>query len=146
VRRGGARLLILRVLAAGPSHGYTIARDIAKMFENAYEPSPGVIYPTLQWLEDVGYVHGSRVAGRVEYAITSSGRSFLRAHEKELALTLEAFQAVRQDRSRPIARSAARLQRTILIYLPELSLEDRVKVAKILDDARARVTRLAEKP
>jgi DNA-binding PadR family transcriptional regulator len=144
MRRGGARLLILRVLADGPRHGYTIAQEIAKMSASAYEPSPGVIYPTLQWLHDLGYVRSTRGVGRVEYAITTSGRAYLRAHPKELALVEEALRTEPTDRSGPIARSAARLQRAILVYLPELSDDDRAKVAKILDEARERVTRLVE--
>jgi hypothetical protein len=44
----------------------------------------------------------------------------------------------------PILRSARRLQRTIVVYLPEMSSERRAEVANVLDDARARIEGMME--
>jgi DNA-binding PadR family transcriptional regulator len=74
IRRGTARLLVLHVLSVGPMHGYKVAKEISAMFDGTYVPSAGVIYPTLQWLEDQGYVKGSRVNDTTNYAISESGK------------------------------------------------------------------------
>lgn len=53
---GELRLLILAMIAARPRHGYEIIKEIGDRFEGDYIPSPGVVYPTLSWLEDMGYI------------------------------------------------------------------------------------------
>ncbi len=144
MRRGAARLLILKVLCEGPRHGYAVAQDVSKMFGRDYEPSPGLVYPTLQWLEDGEYVRGAREGGKIVYAITPGGRDFLADHRAELDGVLDSARKWSATRARPLARSAARLERTVLLYLPEMSEARRAAVARILDDARACVTRLME--
>ncbi len=47
----------------------------------SYSPSPGVIYPTLSWLEDMGYAAvESEATGRKRYRITAEGEAFLAAN------------------------------------------------------------------
>jgi DNA-binding PadR family transcriptional regulator len=86
-RRGGRlfdygelRLLVLALIAQAPAHGYELIRTIEDRFGGAYTPSPGVIYPTLSWLADMGYASVERDGGRKSYAITDEGRSFLEAN------------------------------------------------------------------
>src|SRR5271169_6179913 len=52
---GELRLLVLAMIAEQPRHGYEIIKLIEERFGGSYTPSPGVIYPTLSWLEDMGY-------------------------------------------------------------------------------------------
>src|SRR5262245_17752487 len=52
---GELRLLILALIAEAPSHGYELIKSIEERFGGSYTPSPGVIYPTLSWLDDMGY-------------------------------------------------------------------------------------------
>lgn len=144
MRRGAARLLILKVLTEGPHHGYTIARRISELFRGEYDPSPGVIYPTLQALEDVGQVRSARSEGRVVYAITPAGRAELARHRTDLALVLRGAGVPGHDPARPIARAADRLRRVLLFYLPEMSTAQRVRVARMLDAARVGISRLME--
>jgi len=144
LRRGAARLLVLKALAESPRHGYSVAQRISELFRGEYDPSPGVIYPTLQALEDVGHVLGDRRGGKVEYTITATGRAYLAAHRRELALVLRGAGVPGNDPARPLARAAERLRRTILVYLPEMSAAQRTRVATILDRARAEVTSLVE--
>src|ERR671921_750563 len=56
VDRGGVKILVLSVLRDGPKHGYEVMRAIEQRTGSAYSPSPGVVYPTLQLLEDMGHV------------------------------------------------------------------------------------------
>lgn len=83
-RRGGRlfdygelRLLVLALIAEQPAHGYELIKTIEDRFGGSYTPSPGVIYPTLAWLEDMGYATVEAQAGRKSYAITAEGSAFL---------------------------------------------------------------------
>jgi DNA-binding PadR family transcriptional regulator len=75
--KGDFKYVALYLLEEKPRHGYEIIRALAERFDGAYTPSPGVVYPTLQMLEDMGYVDATRQDGRKVYALTTSGRQFL---------------------------------------------------------------------
>ncbi|MFG6082940.1 SIP domain-containing protein [Paracoccus litorisediminis] len=77
---GDLRLLLLALIADGPSHGYELIRQIEARSAGRYVPSPGVIYPTLAWLEDMGFVAAMAESGRKSFAITDPGRAFLTAN------------------------------------------------------------------
>lgn len=76
--QGDLRYVVLRLLEEKPRHGYEIIKALEERFSGAYAPSPGVVYPTLQLLEDLGYariVPGNE--GRKVYEITDAGRAHL---------------------------------------------------------------------
>src|SRR6516164_11072660 len=87
-RRGGRffdygelRLVALAMIAEQPRHGYEIIKGIEERMAGSYSPSPGVIYPTLSWLEDMGYAAlETEEAGRKRYRITAEGEAFLLAN------------------------------------------------------------------
>lgn len=85
---GELRLLILAMIAERPRHGYQIIKAIEDRFAGAYSPSPGVVYPTLAWLEDMGYaLIEPEAGGRRLCRITAAGTVFLdenRAQADEL--------------------------------------------------------------
>ncbi|MFT3964829.1 MAG: PadR family transcriptional regulator [Sphingobium sp.] len=90
-RRGGRlfdygelRLLVLALLAENPAHGYELIKAIEERFGGSYTPSPGVIYPTLSWLDDMGYATVEAAEGsRKRYAVTAEGRTFLAANRDQ---------------------------------------------------------------
>jgi len=63
-----------------PRHGYELMRTIEEGMGGSYSPSPGVIYPTLSWLEDMGYARVEADSGRKSYAISEEGKVFLKAN------------------------------------------------------------------
>jgi DNA-binding PadR family transcriptional regulator len=77
---GELRLLILAMIAEQPRHGYELIKVIEERFGGSYTPSPGVIYPTLSWLDDMGYAVVEGEAGRKLYRITAEGEAFLTAN------------------------------------------------------------------
>jgi DNA-binding PadR family transcriptional regulator len=77
---GELRLLVLWMIEEQPRHGYELMRAIEERMGGSYSPSPGVIYPTLAWLEDMGYARVEAEGGRKSYAITEEGRAFLTAN------------------------------------------------------------------
>jgi DNA-binding PadR family transcriptional regulator len=80
---GDLRLVILHLIAEKPRHGYEIIKEIEEQVAGAYSPSPGVIYPTLTLLEELGYVTVSTGDGAKKlHAITAEGRAYLAANRR----------------------------------------------------------------
>jgi DNA-binding PadR family transcriptional regulator len=98
---GELRLLILAMIADKPSHGYELIKDIEERFGGVYVPSPGVIYPTLSWLEDMGYAAVvAEAGGRKRFSITSEGAAFLVANRQSADSLLERIGAARREDGR----------------------------------------------
>jgi DNA-binding PadR family transcriptional regulator len=69
------------MIAEQPRHGYELMKAIEERMGGSYSPSPGVIYPTLAWHEDMGYAAAeTENAGRRRYRITAEGEAFLTAN------------------------------------------------------------------
>ncbi len=82
---GALRLIVLGMIADAPRHGYELIRAIEERTGGGYSPSPGVIYPTLAWLEDMGYAIAEPEGGRKSYRLTGEGAAFLEANRPALA-------------------------------------------------------------
>lgn len=76
MRRGDMKFLLLEVLKEGPRHGYEIITELESRFRG-YRPSPGSVYPTLQMLEEGGFVTSREVDGKKVYTITDKGLKLL---------------------------------------------------------------------
>ena len=87
------KLVILRLLKEKPRHGYEIIKALEERMWGCYAPSPGVVYPTLQLLEDQGFVRGVETDGRKVYHITPDGEQFLEEHRGTLD---EIFERLRE--------------------------------------------------
>lgn len=74
---GDLKLLLLALIAEQPCHGYDLIRQIEGMFDGAYSPSPGVIYPTLTFLEESEMILGDALGGKKSYTITQVGQQSL---------------------------------------------------------------------
>jgi DNA-binding PadR family transcriptional regulator len=74
---GDLKLLLLALIADQPCHGYDLIRQIEGLFDGAYSPSPGVIYPTLTFLEESELITGDAEGGKKRYQITPAGQQFL---------------------------------------------------------------------
>jgi len=77
LQRGDLKYVILDLLKDKPRHGYDIIRELEERSYGFYKPSPGVIYPTLQMLEEMGYARSTEQEGKKVYAITEEGLKFL---------------------------------------------------------------------
>ncbi len=75
--RGDLKYMILELLRDRPMHGYEVMRALEETAHGAYKASPGSVYPTLQSLEDDGYVASEEKDGRKVYTITDGGLEFL---------------------------------------------------------------------
>lgn len=82
---GDLRLVILQLVAEKPRYGYEIIKAIEEKLAGAYSPSPGVVYPTLTMLEELGYATVSASEGSKKlYGITAEGTAFLEANRATL--------------------------------------------------------------
>jgi len=78
---GELRLVLLKLIADEPRHGYDLMRAIEELTGGGYSPSPGVVYPTLTMLEDMGYARAiPEEGGKKVYEITDEGRKYLAEH------------------------------------------------------------------
>jgi DNA-binding PadR family transcriptional regulator len=80
--QGQLRLVLLALIADAPRHGYELIKEIEDRIGGGYSPSPGVIYPTLTLLSELGLATVSETeGGRKLYAITEAGRAHLAENE-----------------------------------------------------------------
>jgi DNA-binding PadR family transcriptional regulator len=75
---GDLQLVLLALLAERPSHGYELIKALEERSGGFYVPSPGMIYPALTWLEEVGYASVAAEGAKKLYSITDSGRAYLK--------------------------------------------------------------------
>ncbi|HEY1427022.1 MAG TPA: PadR family transcriptional regulator, partial [Caulobacteraceae bacterium] len=76
--QGDLRFVIMKLISEQPRHGYEIIKEIEEKVGGAYSPSPGVIYPTLTLLEELGYVTVEAAeGGKKLYRITEAGEAAL---------------------------------------------------------------------
>jgi len=79
---GDLRYVLLGLIAERPRHGYELIKAIEEKFGGMYSPSPGVIYPTLTLLEELGYIRPDSAEGpRKQFVITPEGAAFLAANQ-----------------------------------------------------------------
>jgi DNA-binding PadR family transcriptional regulator len=83
-QKGDLKYILLVLIKNHPRHGYDIIRELEEQSFGFYKPSPGVIYPTLQMLEEMGYIEASDQEGKKVYSITGRGLEFL-SQKKDIA-------------------------------------------------------------
>jgi DNA-binding PadR family transcriptional regulator len=81
---GGLRFVLLQLIADKPSHGYELIKAIEERLGGRYSPSPGIVYPTLTLLEELGCVSVDTAdgGGRKRYTVTDGGKNFLAANRE----------------------------------------------------------------
>lgn len=147
---GDLRLVILHLIAEKPRHGYEIIKAIEEQVAGAYSPSPGVIYPTLTLLEELGYVTVSTGDGAKKlHEITTEGRTFLDANRRAvdalLARMAETSRAHGGGTAPQILRAMENLKLALRLRLSRgpLSEEQINAVAALIDAAATGVEQIS---
>src|SRR5881394_4673711 len=148
---GDMKYVILKLLRDKPRHGYEIMKDLEERMQGAYSPSPGTVYPTLQWLEDEGLVVAREVEGKKVYEITDSGRKFLEEHKD---IVEDIFDRVTETVERTVGGSMVEVNRALgqlvkTVYRTGWKAETdaaRKRVAEVLAKAAAEIEELAKAP
>jgi DNA-binding PadR family transcriptional regulator len=154
-RRGGRmfdygelRLLVLSMIAAEPAHGYELIKAIEERLGGAYTPSPGVIYPTLSWLVDMGYASAeAEPSGRKRYSATPEGEAFLAANRAAADALLNRSGAPGHGRGgapAPVARAMENLKTALRLRLRGGPVDETTaeRIAAIIDEAAQTVEKL----
>ncbi|MEH2383867.1 MAG: PadR family transcriptional regulator [Nostoc sp.] len=76
-RRGDIKFILLELLSEHPSHGYDLIKEMETRYGGFRRLSPGSVYPTLQLLEEGGYLKSAQEGGKRIYTITDEGRQLL---------------------------------------------------------------------
>ena len=116
--QGDLRLIALALIAEAPRHGYEIIKLVEEKTADWYSPSPGIVYPTLTYLEEAGYVTASTEGSKKLYTITDEGRAYLEANRDLVNVVLDRLAAFGERVSR--WRRAARGEREDRRTLPPL--------------------------
>ena len=87
---GELRLVLLKLIADEPRHGYDLIRAIEELTGGEYAPSPGVVYPTLTLLQDMGLIEEAAGEGaRKPFPVTDEGRAHLEEKAAEVDALIE---------------------------------------------------------
>ena len=113
--QGDLRLIALALIAEAPRHGYEIIKLVEEKTADWYSPSPGIVYPTLTYLEEAGYVTASTEGSKKLYTITDEGRAYLTANRDLVDVVLDRLTALgeRVNRWRRAARGERDNRRTL---------------------------------
>jgi DNA-binding PadR family transcriptional regulator len=104
------KYVILKLVKDKPRHGYEVMKELEDQMHGCYSPSPGTVYPTLQWLEDEGLVVAKDVEGKKVYEITDAGRKFLDEHRD---MVDDIFDRVREAVDRTLGGAMGDLNRSL---------------------------------
>ncbi len=148
---GDMKYVILKLLRDKPRHGYEVMKELEERMHGCYSPSPGTVYPTLQWLEDEGLVVAREVDGKKVYEITETGRKFLDEHKDVVE---DIFDRVSETVERTVGGSMVEVNRALgqlvkAVYRTGWKAESdaaRKRVSEILAKAAADIEELAKTP
>ena len=146
---GELRLVLLKLIAEAPRHGYDLIREIEERTGGAYAPSPGVIYPTLTLLEDMGLIDETKSEGaKKQFAITDAGTAELEAKADAVKALFDRLSELGAHRAKtdgtPIRRAMGNLRAVLQNRLTadDVSAETLHDVAAIIDEAAQKIERL----
>ena len=94
---GEVKFVVLRLLKEKPMHGYEVMRALEERMAGCYTPSAGTVYPTLQLLEDEGYVRAVETEGKKVYHVTPEGERYLEQHRDLLDEILDRVRETVRD-------------------------------------------------
>jgi len=145
---GELRLVMLLLMESEPRHGYDIIRELETRTGGAYAPSPGIVYPTLTMLEELGQVEARATQGAKKlYAITEAGSAHLAENRNEAEVALARLNELGRKSevvdAGPVFRAMSNLKAVLhqrLSGQPEKELL--FSVADLIDEAARKIERL----
>ena len=145
---GELRLVLLKLIADEPRHGYELIKAIEELTQGEYAPSPGVVYPTLNMLEDIGFIveRKSKDSKKV-YETTPEGVTHLAENAEEVEELIERLEGHGESRrhgQRPeIGRAVGNLMTALRNRVAHDGWNEELlrEVIDILDEAAQRIER-----
>jgi DNA-binding PadR family transcriptional regulator len=145
---GDLRFVILRLIAEKPSYGYEIIKEIEERLGGSYAPSPGVVYPTLTLLEELGYVTVSVGDGTKKlHTITPEGKAALEANKPAVDALFERMEqagaAFGRGRAPQIMRAVENFRMALRLKTSQGSLNEE-QVRRIVEAIDAAVKQIEQ--
>ena len=146
---GELRLVLLKLIADQPRLGYDLIRAIEELTGGEYAPSPGVVYPTLTLLQDMGLIEEAPGDGpRKPFQVTDAGRQHLEENASEVDELIERLEEVhpgeRPTAGPAIGRAVRNLMTALSHRVGRDGLDEELlhEIAAILDEAAQRIERV----
>src|SRR5688572_24978684 len=148
---GELRLVLLKLIADQPRHGYELIKAIEEMTGGEYAPSPGIVYPTLTMLEDMGLIAETKSKDTKKvYEATADGRAHPAENSAEVEELIERLEGHGQHRRRgqrhEIGRAIGHLMTALRNRIAHEGWNERLldEVVDILDEAAQRIERVRD--
>ena len=148
---GELRLVLLKLIADGPRHGYELIKAVEDLTEGEYAPSPGVVYPTLTMLEDMGLIAEKKSQdSKKVYEATDEGRAHLEENSEEVEVLFERLEGHGHHRRRgqrpEIGRAIGNLMTALRNRIAHQGWNEELleEVVDILDEAAQRIERVKD--
>ena len=145
---GELRLVLLRLISEQPRHGYDLIRAIEELTGGEYAPSPGVVYPTLTLLQDMGLIEEAAGEGpRKPFQITEAGRAYLEENAQEFEELIARLKDIAPSEERTAGPAIGRAVKNLMMALRHRvgrdGLDDDLlhEIAAILDEAAQKIER-----
>jgi len=147
--RGAVRYLVLDAVNETPRHGYEIMAAIEAKSHGAYRPSPGVVYPTLQLLEELGHVRVAVKDDKKVYTITAAGTRELEEHKEDVASFYDEAEGGWEDRADELFEMSHLIRRLMRTFRRSarrgrLTATTMSKARQILEDAIGKLEALLD--
>lgn len=142
------RLVLLKLIADNPRHGYDLIRAIEDLTGGAYVPSPGVVYPTLTLLDEMGLIEEQSAEGaRKRFGVTTGGSAHLEAHADKVSLLFDRLRGLAEMQERtdsaPVRRAMQNLRAVLQHRLGDgLDREKLHEAIALIDEAAGKIERL----
>lgn len=146
---GELRLVLLKLIADEPRHGYDLIRRIEELTGGAYAPSPGVIYPTITLLDEMGLIAARESEGaKKRFAVTDDGSAHLAGHAGQIEHLMARLAALAEHHERTDSEAARRAMRNLgevvrgKLRRDDLSEERRYDIVALIDEVAQKIERL----
>jgi DNA-binding PadR family transcriptional regulator len=144
MQRGDARVVVLKALNERPMHGYEVIKELSDMFGGMYAPSAGMVYPTLQWLEDESLVNSTQEdGGKKVYTINDKGKEFLAKGQQTLK-RLSDFQKEMPEEKVELMKAGRNLVKTTMMSFQDITPEKAKEATKIINEAQTKLQELLQ--
>jgi DNA-binding PadR family transcriptional regulator len=149
IESGELKLVLLRLISEEPRHGYDLIRAIEELTGGEYAPSPGIVYPTLTLLQDMGLIEEAPGEGaRKPFEATQAGHEYLEEREKEADAIFDRLADLAPERDHSagpaIGRAVKNLMTAMTQRISREGFDEELfhEIAAILDEAAQRIERV----
>jgi DNA-binding PadR family transcriptional regulator len=146
---GELRLVLLKLIADEPRHGYDLIRAVEELTGGEYAPSPGVVYPTLTMLEEMGFIEQAAGEGaRKPYQVTDAGRAHLDENGGEADELIGRLEGMSPSHSAENASPIWRAMRNLGVAIShrvqqgDITDETKFELAALIDELAQKIERL----